>query len=257
MLPRVLLHNSDDGTIGAANRMPDKCDADPEGTKAINVQATEALAVAANSRNILLLYISTDYVFPGREGEAPYEAGSPTEPPNFYGKTKLDGENAVLSTTAKAGLGVVLRIPVLYGKVEESRESAINVLMDSVWKAQEKGAKLLIDDWSIRYPTNTEDVARVILDISTKYFHAVDKTALPHVLQFSSEDRMTKYEICEVFSEIMGLSMDGMAANKQGNDPTSKTQRPYDCHLSTAELKRIGISVHTQDFKAWWCVYPA
>lgn len=64
-------------------------------------------------------------------------------------------------SASKPGWAVVLRVPVLYGEAEEPKESAVNVLMDSVWKAQEKGASVKMDHWALRYPTNTEDVARV------------------------------------------------------------------------------------------------
>lgn len=56
---------------------------------------------------------------------------------------------------------MVLRVPVLYGDAEKPAESAVNVLMDSVWKAQEEGAGVKMDHWALRYPTNTEDVGRV------------------------------------------------------------------------------------------------
>ena len=59
------------------------------------------------------------------------------------------------------GWGVVLRVPVLYGEAESPGESAVNVLMESVWKAQEGGAGVKMDAWALRYPTNTEDVGRV------------------------------------------------------------------------------------------------
>lgn len=59
------------------------------------------------------------------------------------------------------GWGVVLRVPVLYGEAKTNGESAVNGLMDSVWKAQEKDAKVKMDHWALRYPTNTEDVGRV------------------------------------------------------------------------------------------------
>jgi dTDP-4-dehydrorhamnose reductase len=148
----------------AANRFPDKVDKDPEGTRALNVLATRALAKLCAERGILLIYISTDYVFSGKEGEAPYEADAPTGPTNLYGQTKLDGEHALLEeydAAGKPGLGVVLRVPVLYGSAEMPSESAVNVLMDAVWKAQEEGAKITMEHWAIRYPTNTEDVGRV------------------------------------------------------------------------------------------------
>ena len=69
------------------------------------------------------------------------------------------------------GWGVVLRVPVLYGEAESPAESAVNVLMDSVWKAQEKDAAVKMDHWALRYPTNTEDVGRVCEGKSSFLFH--------------------------------------------------------------------------------------
>lgn len=63
---------------------------------------------------------------------------------------------------------------------------------------------------------------------------------------------MTKYEICKTFADIMGLSMDRIVANTEGNDPNASVQRPYDCHLSTKALKDLGIDVSTNDFVGWW-----
>ncbi|KXJ93262.1 hypothetical protein Micbo1qcDRAFT_161236 [Microdochium bolleyi] len=249
--PNVVVHC-------AANRFPDKCDKDPEGTRALNVAATGSIASLCAARDILLIYISTDYVFPGKPGDAPYEADAQPAPTNMYGQTKLDGERATLEAFDKAGkpgLGVVLRVPVLYGDAEMPAESAVNVLLDSVWKAQEitgDAGKIKMDHWALRYPTNTEDIGRVCKDISTKYLSTTDRSSLPTILQFSSEDRMTKYEICQAFSEIMGLPIDGIEANTEGNDPNASVQRPYDCHLSTRALKDLGISVETMDFVAWW-----
>ena len=232
------------------------------------------LAESCAARDIRLIYISTDYVFPGVPGDAPYEAGDTPRPTNLYGETKLEGEHAVLEEYTKAGkdgMGVVLRVPVLYGHAETPAESAVNVLMESVWKAQTEGVKTKMDHWALRYPTNTEDVARVchgtvptptqipestlILkppDIATKYLEAEDRSSLPKILQFSSEEKFTKYEICQVFGEIMGLSTAGIEPNSVGNDPNASVQRPYDCHLSTKTLKDLGIDISTNDFKGWW-----
>ncbi|EON98645.1 putative methionine adenosyltransferase 2 subunit beta protein [Phaeoacremonium minimum UCRPA7] len=246
--PQVVIHC-------AANRFPDKVDKDPEGTRKLNIEASRDLAKLCAERSILLVYISTDYVFSGREGEAPYEADAPTGPTNLYGQTKLDGEHAVLDAykdAGKQGLGVVLRVPVLYGPAETPSESAVNVLMDSVWKVQNPGEKVKMDHWALRYPTNTEDIGRVCHDIAVKYLGTTDRRGLPSVLQFSSEDKYTKYEICQLFGEIMGLPIDGIEANTEGNDPNASVQRPYDCHLSTKALKDLDINVSTQDFKGWW-----
>ena len=66
----------------AANRFPDSCSADPEAARKINVESSKALAEAAVARGIFLIYISTDYVFSGQPGEAPYKVTSVPNPPN-------------------------------------------------------------------------------------------------------------------------------------------------------------------------------
>lgn len=238
----------------AANRFPDKVDKDPEGTRKLNIDASKSLAKLCAERDIVVIYISTDYVFSGKEGEAPYEADAQTGPTNLYGQTKLDGEEAVLGeykAAGKEGLAVVLRVPVLYGQAETPAESAVNILTDAVKKAQ-NGTSVTMDHWSLRYPTNTEDVARICQDVVSKYLGTTDRTSLPRVLQFSSEDKFTKYEICQLFADILGADIKAMAGNAQGNDPNASVQRPYDCHLSTKALKNLGINVYTQDFNGWW-----
>jgi dTDP-4-dehydrorhamnose reductase len=240
---------------GAAKRSPEDCDKNPEQARRINVDATRALAEATSSRGILLIYISTDYVFSGIEGEAPYAASSLTSPMNRYGELKRDGEIATLEATRDNGLGIVLRVPLLYGPAEDNTESAVNVLLNTVNKAQDPNAGIKMDDWAQRYPTNTEDVGRVCQDIVVEYLQKRDKiSSLPKILQFSSEDQMTKYEICEKLAQILGTPIPGMMRNKEGNDPSALVKRPFNTHLSTKELKDLGINVHTQDFVAWWYV---
>lgn len=219
----------------------------------MNVEATRTLAEETNSRGAFLVYISTDYVFPGLEGEAPYAANAQPNPPNLYGQLKRDGELAVLEATKDTGLGIVLRVPVLYGTAKTHSESAVNTLIDAVWKAQDENAGVKMDDWSIRYPTNTEDVARVCRDIVIKYIKERGRLKeMPKILQFTSEERLTKYQICEKLAEVLGLSLVGMERNQQGNDPNAAVKRPYDTHLSTKELQDLGIDVRTMEFTAWW-----
>lgn len=172
-----------DCDTGAANRFPDKCDNDPEGTRALNIAASGSLAKLCAAQSIFLIYISTDYVFPGIEGDAPYEVTSTPSPPNLYGETKYEGEKAVLAEFTKAGKkgwGVILRVPVLYGEAESPEESAVNVLMNSLWKAQEKEAQIKMDHWAIRYPTNTEDVGRVCQGTGVSKHHGNCTDCLRH-----------------------------------------------------------------------------
>lgn len=172
----------------------------------------------------------------------------------MYGALKRDGELAVLEATRDTGLGVVLRLPILYGSATKHSESAVNTLVDVIWKVQDEKAGIKMDDWAQRYPTNTEDVARVCRDIVIKYLKERSKIKeLPKILQFTSENRMTKYEMCEKMAQVLGLSLAGMVRNKEPSDANATgAKRPYDTHLSTKVLQDLGISVKTMDFVSWW-----
>lgn len=152
---------------GAANRNPTSCALSPAAAHALNVTASRALAAAAAARGAHMVYISTDYVFAGAPGEAPYEVDAAPAPGSEYGRSKLEGERAVREAYEEAaregggGVAVVLRVPLLYGKAETPGESAVNGLVEAVWRAQ--GEAVRMDGWARRFPTNTEDVGRVVV----------------------------------------------------------------------------------------------
>ncbi|PVI00458.1 NAD(P)-binding protein [Periconia macrospinosa] len=242
----------------AANRFPDSCSSDPKAAKALNVDASRSLAEATIARGAVFIYISTDYVFPGTKGEAPYTISSTPDPPNVYGQTKLDGEKAVLDAAKNVGAKnkvVVLRVPILYGKCDEPHASAVNVLMSQLWAAQkiEQGKKIKVDDYALRFPTNTSDVGRVCRDIASLYMDTSNANRdLPDILHFSSEDQMTKWQMVQTFADIMGLPLDGMEPFKPDDAEIEGVKRPYDCHLDTSALKELNIDVGTVDFRTWW-----
>jgi S-adenosylmethionine synthetase len=176
----------------------------------------------------------------------------------MYGQTKLDGEKAVLEVAEKntaRNKVVVLRVPVLYGSCDVPDESAVNVLMSQLWAAQklESGeSRIKVDDYALRFPTNTQDVGRVCRDISKLYLDASNERDLPSILQFSSEDQMTKWQICQTFADIMGLPLDGMEPFKPDEQPKDGVVRPYDCHLDTSALHHLGVDISTANFRTWW-----
>ena len=72
----------------------DRAEDELEMVKAVNTEGPRNIAKACREIGAKMLYISTDYVFPG-DGDCFYEPEDPTGPLGAYGATKLGGELAV------------------------------------------------------------------------------------------------------------------------------------------------------------------
>ena len=72
----------------------DLAEDEPERCMRVNAEGTRNVALACRECGAKMVYISTDYVFPGT-GSTPWEADDPTGPLNIYGRSKLAGEQAV------------------------------------------------------------------------------------------------------------------------------------------------------------------
>jgi len=78
----------------AAYTAVDKAESEPELAKTVNADAVEVMANEAKRLNIPLIHYSTDYVFDGTNTK-PYVEDDKTNPLSVYGKTKLQGEEAI------------------------------------------------------------------------------------------------------------------------------------------------------------------
>ncbi len=91
----VISSNSPDIVIHcAAYTNVDKAEEDLKTARLINSVGTENIAKVCGEKDILVVYISTDYVFQGN-GNKPYLPTDKTNPLNNYGLTKFEGEEAV------------------------------------------------------------------------------------------------------------------------------------------------------------------
>lgn len=86
--PDVLIHT-------AAWINVEECEENPAEAARLNTQVTAQLADICHKHHIKMVYISTDAVFDGNDSRL-YSEDDITNPPNVYGRTKLDGETAVL-----------------------------------------------------------------------------------------------------------------------------------------------------------------
>ena len=102
----------------AAYTAVDRAEDEPEAAMRVNARAPGAIARWCADRGVRLLHYSTDYVFPGlAEDRERYPGGYPEQarqaPVNVYGRSKAEGEKAVLDSGCDA---VVARVSWLCGR---------------------------------------------------------------------------------------------------------------------------------------------
>lgn len=84
--------------IAAGITKADECERDPRAARAVNVDATIALAERLWSGGVVPVWFSSDYVFDGRaptyssKGPGGYDESSPVGPLNEYGRQKVEVE---------------------------------------------------------------------------------------------------------------------------------------------------------------------
>jgi dTDP-4-dehydrorhamnose reductase len=220
--------------VTAAERRPDVCENDPALARALNVDALRSIAKAARERGAWVLSISTDYVFDGTK--PPYFPDDPPSPLNAYGRSKLEGERALLDSGAKA---CVLRLPLLYGPVLDWNESAVTSLTPAIVESAKTGAApASMDAWATRYPTFTPDVAVVIRRMIECHAHG---ETIGGIAQWSGDEPMTKFDIAGRIARVLGVDA-RLAARRT---PADSTPRPRDCHLDSGVLEALGIGCRT------------
>jgi dTDP-4-dehydrorhamnose reductase len=124
---------------------------------AINRDGASAVAAATSRIGCPLLHLSTDYVFNG-EKPTPYAEDDPAEPQGVYGRSKRDGERAVLAANSRA---IVLRTAWLFAPF------GVNFVKTILQLANEEDRLRVVDD-QVGCPTYGPDLALAILAIARR-----------------------------------------------------------------------------------------
>ena len=188
----------------------------------INGEVPGVLARIMKERDGKMLYLSTDYVFSG-EGTEPW---SPDEtnfsPINFYGKTKLMGEEKIREVLEKY---FIVRIAWVFGL---NGKNFIKTML-KVGKSHEE-VRVVNDQ--IGNPTYTLDLAELLVDMicTEKYgnYHATNEGDYISWYDFTKEiyrQAGLKTKVIPVSTEEYGLS---------------KAKRPKNSRLDKKKLRQQG-----------------
>lgn len=144
-LPDVIIN-------AAAYTAVDKAEVDYEAAALINELGPKNLALAANEVNARLVHVSTDYVFDGN-ANVPYIETAVTNPLSVYGKTKLDGEIAVIHIQPNA---LIIRTAWVFS------EYGNNFVKTMLRLAQDRDTLGIVSD-QFGCPTYAGDIAEAII----------------------------------------------------------------------------------------------
>lgn len=152
----------------AAYTAVDKAEDDAKLCEAVNAGGTRNIAQACREIGAKMVYIGTDYVFPGTGGNA-FETDDPKGPLNIYGRSKLDGETAIKESLENY---FIVRISWVFGR------NGNNFVKTMLQLGKERDEVNVVGD-QIGSPTYTADLAPLLCDmiITEKYgtYHATNE----------------------------------------------------------------------------------
>ena len=166
------------------------CEDDRDAAWDVNATAVDTLATACRRIGARLIQVSTDFVFDGTSG--PYAEDARPNPVNYYGRTKLAGENAVRA----AGLSkwAIARTVLVYGTAQQMRRS--NVVLWVLDKLS-NGERIHVVDDQWRTPTYVEDLA-----IGIERMVHFEKTGVYHL---SGREMITVHDLACTVANVFDL----------------------------------------------------
>lgn len=212
----------------AAYTNVDKAESESELATLVNATSPGLIAEAAAQIGARLIHISTDYVFDG-ENPAPYLEDDPTSPINVYGRSKLEGEQAITATAADH---LILRTSWVHSA---SHSNFVGKILEA---AAQRDELKVIDDQS-GCPTS----ARLLADIIGRIIATGDAgRPLPGgIYHLVTDGETTRYEYaCFIIEEARRL---GATLKVQRILPVPSSTfptpapRPKNAHLSTHKLR--------------------
>ena len=181
--PEAIIHT-------AALTDVDRCEAERELAWSINVGGTRNIAELSKEYGAFLVYISTDYVFRGDKGM--YRETDEPDPINYYGLTKLKGEEEVINI---ANEFCIARSSVIYGARPASGKVNFALWTIEKLKAGET-VNIVIDQWSS--PTLNTNLSEMLLEVVER--------RIAGIYHLAGATRISRYDFAKLIAENFNLN---------------------------------------------------
>ena len=220
--PDVVIHS-------AAMTQVDDCEQDQEACNLLNVEATKYCAEACARHGVHLIFLSTDFIFDGKNG--PYGEEAEPAPLSVYGWSKLRAEDAVKASGARYAIA---RTVLVIGYVPGLSRS--NIIL---WARQAlgRGERIRVVHDQVRSPTWSVDLADGCLRIAE-----VGAEGIYHI---SGPDTMSILDLVRRVADHAGLDaslIDPVSSESLGQ----AAKRPPITGFDISKARRdLGFSPHS------------
>lgn len=212
--PDVIVH-------AAAMADIDYCEAHREETRRVNIAWTQQMAGLASECGARMVYLSTDNAFDGERGL--YTEDDPPSPVNYYGESKVAGEEIVAAMDVSwviARVSIVMGLPILGGG---------NSFMSRMIGKLEKGEPVGVPPVEIRSPIDLVTLGRALLELAGNPFTGI--------IHLSGNDVMNRCDFVRRIARRLGFPEDLVAINDPMTLP-GRGPRPRDVSLANTKARR-------------------
>lgn len=192
----------------------DECEDDPLAAEKLNATGPAYLAAACRNAGIRLVHFSTDYVFDGST-DREYDESDAPNPLSVYGRTKLEGDLAVLEGLPDAA---VLRVSFVFG---HGRKTFLDKIADQLTATD--GEVPALDSWVTR-PTNSLEIAHAVEAILD-----AGETGLWNV---ANPPAVSRFEFARQVADLLGFDPNRIVPIEE-SELELRARRPPRSALST------------------------
>lgn len=213
----------------AAYTAVDKAETDSERAFALNRDGARLLAEAAARRGIPIIHLSSDYVYDGHKA-SPYVETDPASPVTVFGRSKLEGEQAVQQANPKH---VILRTAWVFSP------SGRNFVKTMLGQAAEQERVRVVDDQH-GSPTYAPHLVTAILELARRLSAGTGEQGAWGVYHAAGSGATTWRAFAEeVFRRSAALGGPSAAVDPiASTDYPTPAQRPANSQLDCGKLER-------------------
>ena len=196
------------------------CETEKDLATKINVKSTETIAKQAAKQQAFFVYVSTDYVFDGKDRmKKEYDS---TNPLGFYGKSKLEGE---FTLNKLASSWCIARTSTPFG-IHHKKKSFPLWIKENL--EAKKEIPVLVDQFTS--PTFVPNLSKMLIEVATRQ--------ITGIIHLAGATRISRYELAILVADKLKLDKKLLIPTKT-YEMNWKAQRPKDSSLDVSFATEI------------------